>query len=91
MEEILAQIESVLVVNLRPHFLSVTYEPDRVPYIQIVIVKDYKWYETMNNRISEVFNLISEANPDIMDTYSIVVEPFDDEEFSEIIEHGFDN
>lgn len=90
MKELLAEIESVLVINLRPHFLSVTYEEGENPFIQIIIANDYKWYEPLEIRISEVFDLLSESIPDILEKYTVVVEPFNDEEFGDIIDYVLD-
>lgn len=83
----LVSIESTLICNLRPSFLTVLYENSNPSYIHIII--SHRAYKDMKmvDRISSIFRLLSEKNPDIINTTPIIVETFSSTEMEDFFEY----
>lgn len=79
----LALLESILVVNLRPHFLAITREED---YINIVISHPSFVLLDMSERISKVFDLLKIFAPDVLKDNIIVVQAFCADELEDLFE-----
>lgn len=86
MNELITQIESVLVSNLRPHFLIISKEED---YINIIIARSEYKYLSIPNRVSRIYNLIEALIPDTIPKNKIIIQAFDCDEMSDYLEYLF--
>lgn len=83
----LAVIESILVYNIRPIFLSVTEEYDEAnPFIHIVIAHNQFTGMPMVDRVQYVYDLLNREDPDILKLFHIVVEAFDTEQLQDLFD-----
>lgn len=84
----LAVIESILSYNIRPTFLSVTTEPDEneEDFIHIVIAHNQFEGMTMQERIHYIFELIDREDPSIITSYTLIVEAFTNDQFTELLD-----
>lgn len=78
---IIASIESILVTNLFPAFLSVTQE---IGYIHVIIA--HRSFDSMS--ISERYTMVSQYT-DFLCYTPIIIECFSSDEMEELIENLF--
>ena len=85
---ILASIESVLSIHLRPHFLSVTKEEE---VISIIVSHPSFSFLAVSERISKIFDLLKLHNPVIFNQTNVVVQAFSEEELEDLFEYWVDD
>ena len=82
-------LEYVLSAYARPTFLTIT-EPDEDNDIQVVISSNIFKNMEPEDRIEYVFNLIRAYIPDILLDRLVIVQAFDSDEITEVLENAFD-
>lgn len=79
-----SELESIIIFNIRPHFLIIEYENE---FFHIIISHPRYKGVTISNRISEIFSLINTCNKSILNKYLLIVQCFDPEEMNEVLEY----
>ena len=79
----LALLETIIVVNMRPHFLAITKEED---YINIVVSHPSFILMDMADRVSKVFDLIKIYDESLLINNVIVVQAFCADEMDDLFE-----
>ena len=82
-------LEYVLSAYARPTFLTIT-EPDQDNDIQVIISSNIFKNMEPEDRIEYVFNLIRSYIPDILLDRLVIVQAFDSDEITEVLENAFD-
>jgi len=82
-------LEYVLSAYARPTFLTIT-EPDQDNDIQVIISSNIFKNMEPEDRIEYVFNLIRAYIPDILLDRLVIVQAFDSDEITEVLENAFD-
>lgn len=88
-QPLLVELESTLITNIRPNFLSVIYEADDSPFIHIIISKSSFQDISVNDRLNQIFSLLKTKNPDIIEKHSVIIETFSSEELEDLIDSLF--
>ncbi len=84
--DILIDLETILIAKLRPIFLLIDYsEEDDDIYIVISTLAFKRM--SVNERVSSVFNLLKEFVPDIFKEKLIIIQAYDSDEISEMLEN----
>ena len=86
----ITQLESFFVLEFRPHFLSIVCQPDLSPpeYNVMIFSHIFKGM-SIADRITYIFSLLKEKNPDILSTNVVIVEAFTASELEDLIEYTF--
>lgn len=86
----LAEIESTLILSYFPFFFAMDKVYDgNVKTVNIMLCCKTFRQKGVNDRISEVYKLINETNPDILKNMNVIVETYDWKEFEEMIDNNF--
>ena len=83
----LIELESTIVYNLRPTFLSIVHEKEELPFIHIIVSHPSFNNKPMKDRINYIFSLIKDNNLDILNRVTIIVEAFSSSEMEDLFEH----
>lgn len=83
----LAKIEHALIANIRPSFLSVEVFNQSKPHIHILISHPKFLFLSIYDRINQVYDIIGNIK-DLSTELDIIVEAYNTEEMSDIIEEG---
>ena len=79
------EIEHILVIQLRPYFLSITVEENPLSLHIIVSSRQFD-NKSVNERIQLVLDLITYHGSDILKA-NVIIEPFTAFEIQDILEH----
>lgn len=82
------ELESLLVADLRPYFLSIVSIPDTSPpQIQVLISAHRFKGMSIEDRIPYIYNLINVKKPDIIINNAVIVEAYTASELEDLIEY----
>lgn len=88
MNEQLAGLESVLVREFRPTFLSIQYEPDsKDPFVHIVISSNQFSDLPVEKRVALVYKRIFEDQANLISVLPVIVETFSSKEMVDVFEY----
>jgi len=88
LRDTIEKLESILVTDFRPTFLSVNYNStDKNPVIHIVMSSKLFLNKTVDQRIASVFKCLLTKDKSIIENNALIVETFDSKEMSEIFEY----
>lgn len=88
MKEQLANLESLLVSEFRPTFLSIQYEPDaKDRFVHIVISSRQFSDMSVDKRVALVYKKIFENKGDLISVLPVIVEAFNSTEMADIFEY----
>jgi len=79
------ELEHILVIQLRPYFLSITVEENPLSLHVIVSSRQFE-HKSVNERIQLVLDLITYHGSDILKA-NIVIQPYTAFEIEDILEH----
>lgn len=86
--EILAELESCLVAELRPHFLVIVKEDD---FYNVIITHPSFVLMDMGERVGKVFSAIEKRSPKLIKNNIIIVQAFCAEELEDLFEYWVSN
>lgn len=88
MNEQLATLESALVREFRPTFLSIQYEPNpKDPFVHIVISSNQFSSLPVEKRVALVYKKIFEDQANLIAVLPVIVETFSSKEMVDVFEY----
>ena len=82
---IVEEMTTILIKDFNPSFLAYDYFDNN---INIIITSNCFINQPMNERIRSVYKSIEEKSPLVLESYSVFVHSFTEEELTEVLEHN---
>lgn len=76
---LLATVEHQLIAAFRPTMLNIT-GPDDFNAVVIIIASTSFKYKSIQERIHDIFNLLSVKNPDVINKWVLLIQAYNNEE-----------
>lgn len=88
LKEVATELESFLVAEFRPYFLSIVTLPDMSPpQIQVLISAHRFKGMSIKDRLSYIYDLLKVKKPDIIVNNAIIIEAYTASELEDLIEY----